>query len=308
MIKIFQSENYLQFFKWRYSKYGKTSIKTINGINLIEINYPLYWFKELVLPYINTTHFPKELIDLAQKQWYFRIRILSYSRWTKLSDNLALEVWLQKKYTQILNLNQSLDEIFKNFRPTYRNEINKYIKGKIEWLKFTQTNYNQYDLQELEKFYELYKKTISKAIQKWAKNLIIEPFDYFRKLFKVLQENITLYNLYKDNILINSALILKDKNWIYYLKWASNDNKEYRKVWGGRILHYEIIKQNLWNGIYDLGWINWKNLNDPITRFKIWFGWKTLEFWWGNIILNTTKNKLFKTLTNIYNLIRLIWI
>ena len=304
MIEIFWTDKYINFLKYWYWKFWKAMNDKVGNINFLFIQY-LPPFREIIISFLdeNVTNkkFENIINTLKNKYKPFRIRILFYSRLTNISEDIAKKYWLEKQYTQIINLNQPLESIFKNFRSTYRNEINKYLKWKIGNIEIKKIS--TFDKLELENFYTLYSATIQKAINKWA-NLIIEPFDYFQKMLKILNNNIILYNLYKDWKLINSALIVKDENGIYYLKWASNDKKEYRKLWWGRILHYEIIKDNLWNWIYDLWWINWNNLNDPITRFKIGFWWKTIGFYWGNIIISSIKEKIFNYLVKIYKLIK----
>ncbi len=301
MIEIFNSQLFIKVLEKWYKNFWKTKITDINWTNIIFLKIKNI-FTEAVIPFakIKTDEEFEELIKEIKKHRPFRIRLLFYNR-LFLSENIAEKYWLEKQYTQIINLQQTLEDIFKNFRPTYRNEINKYLKWKWQNLVVKKTTSIW---EELNNFYSLYKNTILRVKKHWAKHLVIESKDYFEYLMNNLNWNAIVYNLYFEWNLINSALILKDINWIYYLKWASNNKKKYRKIGWWRILHYEIVKDNIWNWIYDLWWINWEDLNDPITKFKIWFWWRTISFYWWEIILNKKINYIFKWLEKIYNLIK----
>ena len=298
MIDVFWTDNYYQFYKEWYSKYWKVHKIKILWTNILIITYAKV-FKEAVIVYTSSFGEKKisNIINTLKSRGVFRIRFLSYNR-LDISDKFAKIYWFKTSYTSKIDLNNNIEDIFSKFRKSYRQEINKYIKWKIEWFEFKKTQTNNKLFTD---FYNLYTQTIFRAQKKWANWLIAEPKEYFDNYFKYLKDNILIYNLYYNWKIINWALIIKDKNGIYYIKWASDDDREIKKLWWWKILHYKIIEDNLNKWIYDLWWVS-ENDNNPITRFKMWFGGEKIKFHNGIVVINKYKNTVFNMIFTIYNL------
>lgn len=120
--------------------------------------------------------------------------------------------------------------------------------------------------QDINSFYDLYTKTCLRN------NIEIKPRFVFENLFTEYKNKIKIFNVYSENKLIASAIVMFDLNASIYLYGATDVS--IRKM-QSYFLHWNIIKhsKNLGYSLYDLYGISdylasWKG----ITRFKKQFG------------------------------------
>lgn len=188
-----------------------------------------------------------------------------------------------KKITPIIDLKNSVDNIFKKFRTNTRRGINQTFK--IENLKFINLDKNYKEIYELNKNFEY--------SHGWKPTIIDEFINGYT------------FSAYYNNKIIAIISCNIDNNIIRVTNIASNrleNNNEYNKIVGyaTRRLVYEICKWGVENNseFFDLGIIN---LLDPtkkgIASFKSSFGGEIVDTY-----IYRYKSKQFLNLKTNYHI------
>ena len=129
-------------------------------------------------------------------------------------------------YNFTLNLDMSMDEIWKSFDKKVRNSIRKAEKNHVKVVKGGR--------KDLEEFYRLYLKTM--------KRLGSPPhsFDFFNNVFKFCSKNVKLFFAEHDNKKIAASIFFLYKKKIYY--WKNVSNEEYLYLRPNDLILYRMIE------------------------------------------------------------------
>jgi len=189
-------------------------------------------------------------IDELKNKFHI-IYILSYDK----KDLPGFTV--KEKDTPVIYLNKTLEEIFRNFNSTTRNEVRKTLNGKIPGLSFVSEDENIRDSYELSAKFERSQGRRPDSIS-----------DYMGCKF---------FSAYLNNDLISSIAcfdngkVLRAK--VICSKRLETGDRELYKIisYATRRLVYEICKYGLENNydLFDLGSVNFKKEN--LAKFKMGF-------------------------------------
>lgn len=200
-----------------------------------------------------------EFIDLFRIEGKKRNYITEVVR-----QNHYLNINISKKYNIILtrktfgvnlknydNFNQYLKDTNKDNRKAYRSSIKNNLIFKIE----------DFNKDNLSKFLKIYNTTMN--------NLNSKDYYYFNEEYfnTLMQLNKSFFaNVYHNNILISSCIILKYKKIIHYHLGGSY--LEYRNLRPNNLIHCSLIKYGIDNQyhIYHLG--GGLKDNDSLYKFK----------------------------------------
>lgn len=159
----------------------------------------------------------------------------------------------------------SIDEYLLNLKQKTRYNINY---AKKMGLKVTIDNSEN----SIKKFYELLKVTASRD------NFKIKEFAAYLNLFENFKDNIKLFWVYKDKILLSAAIYIIVGNQAYYVYGASSSNyREYKPTY---LMQYAMIKYSIEKKCktYNMGGVGILNsdgsvkMNKGLYDFKKKFG------------------------------------
>ena len=190
------------------------------------------------------------------------------------------------RLTIIINLNQSYDEIFKNFKSSLRRNIRKALKNGLVAQEVEKSDKN------IEAFKKLYHHTMEKN---QADNFYFFSTSYFNNLLE--KEYAKLYGIFYDGKLINAGIFLFSYPFIYYHLGASDFH--YYSLNGNALLFSELCrKYNYQYEIFYLGGGNTPDLENSLYKFKRKFSPDTRYFYIGGFIYNHEK---YNELIDIWN-------
>jgi len=251
----------------------------------------------------NENHFQKlinYLKNLAKKEKASFIRFspthLKTEENIKLFKKLGFKkapMHMHSELTWILDIKEEDKKLLKNMRSVHRYSIRRSIK---EGVKVWSTS----EKKNLEKFYSIYKETVSR--QKFS------PFSkkYFENEFDCFSQNdsVRLFFAEYNNEIIATAFIIFSKHSAFYHHGASL--LKYRKIPAAYLLQWEVIQEAKKRGCekYNFWGIAPKNKkNHPwkgLTFFKTGFGGEAHPFmraqdlvlgwrYWVNWIVETVR-------------------
>ena len=266
---------------------------------MIKIKWKYYW----LIPFTEIWFAnKKEINQFANKNWN-----LFFYQSEKIENYKELDLEEKKFNTWIIDLNQEINNIFKNFSQTIRNEIKKIWKilnqENLYWLKEKKYNLT---IKKLEKS----KKNLSNFISfynNFAKIKKIPKLKYW--ILKKYLNNFNILKLTFDSDIIIYHIYLNDnQNKITRLMYScsipDNNNKKIT-WWLNNYFHYKDLEyyKNLWYKIYDFWGLfldepwNDKNLQQQvnITNYKLKFKPEIITQYHY-----FKKSKLYDFLKNIY--------
>jgi lipid II:glycine glycyltransferase (peptidoglycan interpeptide bridge formation enzyme) len=190
----------------------------------------------------------------------------------------------------VLDLTPDLEQILKSMRQNHRNLIRRAERDGIE----IRTSQSEQSL-----------KTLHKLLQQTAQRHNFTPFsyNYIKNEFQAFPEAERLiFEAYKDNELLGSAIIFFYGDTAVYRHSGSTDHPLYKKLPFNYLLQWEVIKTAKFRGLnyYNFWGIAPENKpNHPfqgITTFKKGFGGETIELipcqdyplnwkYWGNWVI-----------------------
>lgn len=244
----------INFFKYGYIQagflYSKFDEKVYNFFLENLNNYAKE--KKLIFTQIDSiTPFDSAFIDVISKYKYHLI-------------NVKLPI---PTYTNIIDLNLSLEEILQQMKPKGRYNIKVAQKHGLK-VKIG-------NLSDIESFYELLKETAKRD------GFFINKKEYYYKMLEILPYA-KLILIYKDNIILATGIFTFFNNQALYYYGASSN--QFRNLMPTYLLQWEAIKlgKNLGCKFFDfLGIANPECKSDKlqgVTEFKTKFGGKVVRF------------------------------
>jgi hypothetical protein len=179
--------------------------------------------------------------------------------------------------TICIDLNQSYESIFKNFKSALRRNIRKANKNNLVFKEMEKTGEN------IEAFRRIYYLTMNKNR---AEKFYFFSNSYFRTLLK--KDYTKLFGVYYDNHLINAGIFLFSHPFIYYHLGASDP--QYYGLNGNPFLFSEICR--LFNFQYDIlymGGGNSPNPEDSLYQFKRKFSNNINYYYIAGMVYNQEK-------------------
>lgn len=129
-----------------------------------------------------------------------------------------------------INLKQSENDIWNNFKKSNRNAINAAKRNNIV------INFSISD-DELKTFFELYNKSMKRID---ADDFYFFSFDFFKKIKQNLKDNMIIATALYKEIPISSSLFLFKYGIVHY--WLSGSDPRFRNLYPNNLLLYEAIK------------------------------------------------------------------
>lgn len=149
----------------------------------------------------------------------------------------------------------NIEEYLSSLKQKTRYNI-KYAKKK--GLKVTIDNSEN----SIKKFYNLLQITAKRDGFK------IKDYESYSNLFKYFSDDVKLFWVYKDNILLSAALYIIIGEQSYYVYGASSNNyREYKPTY---LMQYEMIKYSIQNNckVYNMGGVGTLDSNKNINMHK----------------------------------------
>jgi len=218
--------------------------KILNAISFFLIKSNFFGKKLVSMPYgdyggflfsdVKVDWLLKKLEDVAKENDVDYVEIRDPD--TKLEKSLESFETKLTYYNFTLNLNMSMDGIWKSFDKKVRNSIRKAEKNHVKVVKGSR--------KDLEEFYRLYLKTMKKL------GSPPHSFDFFDNVFKFCSKNIKLLFAEHDDKKIAASIFFLYKKKIYYWKNVSdgkylylrpNDLILYKMIEFGQRRHYEEL-------------------------------------------------------------------
>ena len=171
----------------------------------------------------------------------------------------------EERFTYILNLDQGIDDIWKNLNKKCRNMIRKAEKSAVEIIEG--------DKKEcLEEYYKMVEDT-------YKKSNIKPPISmkYYKTLFGVLYpNNLKVIFAKYDGKFVAGAIFPYFDNRIYY--WDGASYQEYNKVAPNNLIQWHLIEWAVENGftVYDMIGANIPS----IAKFKASFGGDMVKYFY----------------------------
>ena len=172
----------------------------------------------------------------------------------------------EERFTYILNLDQEIDDIWKNLNKKCRNAIRKAEKSNVTIIEGDKKEY-------LEEYYKMVKDT-------YKKSNIKPPISmkYYQMVFDVLYPKKQLKVLFAeyDGELMAGAIFPYFDNRIYY--WDGASYQEYNKVAPNNLIQWHLIEWAVENGfkVYDTIGANIPS----IAKFKASFGGDMVKYFY----------------------------
>ena len=180
---------------------------------------------------------------------------------------------INPRATRLINLQQSLADILKNFHSKGRYNVRLAEKKGVTVQKST----------DIKSFYKLWEQTAQRD------QFAIHSLAYLQKLFQSLQDqNATqLYLAYHQNKAIAGLLALDTESTRFYLYGASNS--QYRSLMAPYLLQWEAIQDGKHKNLKFYDFLGIQNPTDPkkslvgVSEFKRKFGGEIVYFQKGQI-------------------------
>jgi lipid II:glycine glycyltransferase (peptidoglycan interpeptide bridge formation enzyme) len=164
----------------------------------------------------------------------------------------------EERFTYILNLDQEIDDIWKNLNKKCRNMIRKAEKSNVKIIEGDKKEY-------LEEYYKMVEDTYKKSNMKPPISM-----KYYQMVFDVLYPKKQLKVLFAeyDGKLIAGAIFPYFEDRIYY--WDGASYQEYNKVAPNNLIQWHLIEWAVKNEfkVYDMIGANIPS----IAKFKASFG------------------------------------
>ena len=208
--------------------------------------------------------------------FYLKDRVrLSKCKYAELRADIPLEKgWADdpafqsvvRNYNTSLDLDKSIDEIWKHFKGNIRTAVRQAQKRGVIIKEGT-------SLGDYKTFYGLQAQTRKRQ------GLPIFPFTYYRLLFETLSSKgkCRLYLAYSGDIPIASVIIYEHNHYAIYGHSVSSANREYLRYRPVNLLLWEAIKQahGRGNKVFDFGMT--PLMNEGLLQFKSQWGALTKE-------------------------------
>ncbi|MDE2589399.1 MAG: GNAT family N-acetyltransferase, partial [Patescibacteria group bacterium] len=175
-----------------------------------------------------------------------------------------------------VDLNQTVDTIWKNFKKSNRNAINA-AKRKGVQVEFASSN------NALKGFYDLYQKTMERT---GASEFYSFSSDFFEKMMDILRNNVIVVTAKHDNNIVSSSVLLFKYGIIHY--WLSGSDYQFRHLNANNLLLYESMRWAKNNG--NNTFVLMGGTNVGLRAFKESFTNTTIGFYTSSKIYN---NEIF---------------
>jgi len=129
-------------------------------------------------------------------------------------------------YTFVINLNQSIENIWKSFDKKVRNSIRKAEKNNVKVVDG--------DKKDLEEFYKLYLNTMKKL------GSPPHSFKFFDNVFKFCSDNVKLLFAEYENKKIAASIFFSHKKKIYY--WKNVSEEQYLYLRPNDLILFKMIE------------------------------------------------------------------
>ncbi len=196
----------------------------------------------------------------------------------------AFNFLIKDRPTISIDLHQSYEHIFNNFKPALRRNIRKAKKNNLVFREMKKTRKN------LEAFKTLYYLTMNRN---QAKEFYFFSSTYFQQL--LAKDYSRLFGVFSGNKMINSGVFLFSYPFIYYHLGASDPH--YYSLNGNPFLFSEICRQfSFQYKLLYLGGGNSPKPEDSLYQFKRKFSDKINYFYIGGMVYQPSKyNELTRT-------------
>jgi lipid II:glycine glycyltransferase (peptidoglycan interpeptide bridge formation enzyme) len=212
-------------------------------------------------------------------------------RYFQLKNTDNIKIYDKLFITNIINLEESIEEIYSKFRKSVKSEINQSKKKDGTMVNF----FDKPDVEIINHFCDEYDKFAKR------KNISLSNKKKIKRLFK----NILISNAVINNEVVVWHLYIYDQDRIrllYSCTIDTNDKSMYNSISkANKLLHFEDIKfaKNKGHIIYDFGGLNLEdNEVAGIDQFKLAFS-KEIEKSHHSIIGNTLLGKFIVFLYNL---------
>lgn len=191
---------------------------------------------------------------------------VTFSPKLNLNSEILKNYNYEERFTYILNLEQEIDDIWKNLKKKCRNAIRKAEKSNVTIIEGDKKEY-------LEEYYKMVEDT-------YKKSNIKPPISmkYYQMVFDVLYPKKQLKVLFAeyDGKLVAGAIFPYFDNRIYY--WDGASYREYNKVAPNNLIQWHLIQWAVENEfkIYDMVGANIPS----IAKFKASFGGDMLKYFY----------------------------
>jgi len=174
----------------------------------------------------------------------------------------------------IVNLDRTVDEIFRSFSKVCRKNIRRATKSGIEVFNSNKT-------EDIQKFFEIYSKSMER---KKAIEFYKFSYEFLKDLFELLKDNATMFfATYKDNIIVGDIVLHKYGIAEDYLRGFDPSFSNMRP---NNMLVYVIVQwcKEQGNKLFNLG--GGQSTGDELFRFKSGFSKTTAEYYVSGIVHN----------------------
>jgi len=205
--------NVIPFFLLKSNFFGKKLVSLPYG------DYGGFLFSNLKVDWILN-----KLDDIAKENNVDYIEIREPN--VKLGKHLKYFEIKFRYYTFILNLNQSIENIWKSLDKKVRNSIRKAEKSHVKVVEGSR--------KDLEEFYRLYVNTMKKL------GSPPHSFGFFDNIFKFCSKNVKLLFAEHNNKKIAASIFFLHKKKIYY--WKNVSDKESLHLRPNDLILYKVIE------------------------------------------------------------------
>ncbi len=191
----------------------------------------------------------------------------------------------------LVNLDKADDDIFNDISKNTKSQIKKW---KSKWLNFEILN-----IEDLEKFYSLWYKTLDN------KSIVIPGREEFNLLYEYITEN-NVWDIFIAKLdwdIVAGSVCIWDNDTVYYVYWASDRNAW--NIWQHQFLKYNMFlwAKEKWFKNFDLLWVSpaWNNNHSLswVSQFKNSLWWDYINYLWNyDLVFNDTIYKAYNMLKN----------
>ena len=226
---------------------------------MLEISYKKYWLISIYEKYFG--------FDNKNYKWYSVVEIHD------IAENLNIK-WFKKEvhHTWITNLKDDLDQTFKSFSKTTRNEIRRAEKEWIEYIAIDNPNE-----EELKKYHTFYNDFLKSKNLPTIEYNTLKKFNWYLTITNAKKHwEILCYHTYlRDNDLKKVRLLHSCSHYRLLDTNLTKNEWEFKNlVWyANRWLHFfdmQYFKESLYNEYDWWGIYNWTSDTEriKIARFK----------------------------------------
>lgn len=183
----------------------------------------------------------------------------------------------------IIDLTKTADEIFSDYTSSNRRSIRRAMKSPLE--------IKQINVEDLPDFYALMVDT------RHRQGAPVYPILFFYNMIYFLRENnLSLYGIYNENILVASILLFFYGNRALYAYGCSSSNPKFLNMRPNNyLLHHAIMQSKaMGKSIFSFG--STPIEHKSLLKFKQGFGGKTIDIFYfnnDNVKINESKIKDF---------------